>query len=340
MTVFIPGLAVLRTRLAAMETRLAVNVLRDIVDEGFGGQLPMTAAFADEFIDETGINTGASAGYRYSNEAYDTVAETAFDSYPDSNRNNTSTMRAGSNEGVGQALNFASGVTVAGCSFSLAKVGSPTGNVVARLYNATGTVGTNAVPSGAAIATSGPVDVSTVPGAIAPVRFDFPAFEVLAAGDYCVMCEFTGGDVSNNIQIGIDTSPAHAGNRAQANTIGTWTANASMDIIYELYGGSASGNLRSNANVFPYNPNVIRVVARLEGEAPGGDFDVYVSRDGGTTFTLCPLALVDGFDVGSSIYSGEVDVSGQPAGANVVFEARSQNSAFSRVHGMWVQGRE
>src|SRR5947207_971022 len=69
---------------------------------------------------------------------------------------------AGDDVATGQSFTSNGGL-LSSAQFHLAKNGSPTGTAVAKLYAATGTFGTDAKPTGAALATSGTLDVSTIP---------------------------------------------------------------------------------------------------------------------------------------------------------------------------------
>src|SRR5262249_25971905 len=57
--------------------------------------------------------------------------------------------------------------------FDLSKVGAPTGYAVAQIYAITGTFGSTAKPSGSALASSNPLDVSSLPTSFALSEFTF-----------------------------------------------------------------------------------------------------------------------------------------------------------------------
>ena len=76
-------------------------------------------------------------------------------------RNTVKNMYAGSQEQLGWAETFATGQTLTSLGIQLIKTGSPTGEIYLRIYNATGTVGTNALPTGNYIA-SGERGINTV----------------------------------------------------------------------------------------------------------------------------------------------------------------------------------
>src|SRR4051794_17327180 len=94
------------------------------------------------------------------------------DSYGQSNQSSSNELRGDNYVGAGQAFT-AAGASLGSSRFYLKKVGSPTGNVVSKLYALTGTLGTNGKPTGAALAASDAVDASTLPTSFALVTFPF-----------------------------------------------------------------------------------------------------------------------------------------------------------------------
>ena len=122
------------------------------------------------------------------------------------------------------------------CKFYLAKNGSPTGNITATLYASSGAFGTTETPTGSVLATSDTIDVSTL-GAFALVEFTFTGAEqyTLVAGNYYFIClEYAGGDISNSVYVGGDsTSHDHDGRMAYYNT--DWVSYGSADLVFYVY---------------------------------------------------------------------------------------------------------
>lgn len=139
---------------------------------------------------------------------------------------------------AGVAINLPVGKIISNIKFYGIKVNSPTGNVYAKIYNSTGTVGSTAKPTGAALATSDAVVASTFPGTIGLVDFTFTNRIYVPAGDICIACYYNGGDGSNYVEIGQSAAAAHAGNKYTTPDAVTWSADATKDIIFELYGES------------------------------------------------------------------------------------------------------
>ena len=161
-----------------------------------------------------------------------------LDSYSESNRDNYSSIGvAASRVGTGQAFTLATAKTITYSRFFVGKQGSPTGNVVAKIYTATGTVGSSAKPTGSALATSDAKDVTTLPGSYTLHDFIFPTPVALSAGDYCIVLEYSTGFIANRLLVGIDgSSPAHYGNFCFSADLITWVAASSSDHPFYLFG--------------------------------------------------------------------------------------------------------
>lgn len=139
---------------------------------------------------------------------------------------------------VGQGQAFANGVNamfVTRVFADLKKTGSPTGNIVAKIYDITGSYGTTATPTGAALATSKNVDVSKLTTSYVSTEFGFDTQYLLTAStNYVVTFEYSGGDGSNYVQIrGLATTGTHGGNRSEKT--GAWAADADDDLRFDVY---------------------------------------------------------------------------------------------------------
>lgn len=129
------------------------------------------------------------------------------------------------------------GNDLAEVDFELHKIGTPPGNMVAKLYATSGTFGTNMVPSGGALAVSDTLvadDVITSTSGSSPdtITFVFSIpFTTISSTKYCVTIEYndSGSDVNNRIFTNINTG--HAGNRGQF--ISSWVT-ATSDIRFEV----------------------------------------------------------------------------------------------------------
>ena len=166
------------------------------------------------------------------------MAEILIDSYSESNYDIPGGMCNGDAIKRGQSFTASGIKKLTSYDFYLKKaLGSPTGNAVAKLYAHSGTYGTSSVPTGSALATSDALDVSTLTGNFQLITFTFTGAQqyVLGAGYYCIAIEYSGGDVSNYIEVGLDgSSPTHSGNMIQWYT--EWTAVSTYDVIFYVYG--------------------------------------------------------------------------------------------------------
>ena len=95
-------------------------------------------------------------------------------------------------KGAAQTFTVLKKIQIDFCKFSLKKVGSPVGNAVAKIYNISGTFGTDAIPSGIPLATSDPFDISTITTLYSLYSFKFTGLNkiTLNEGQYAVSIEY------------------------------------------------------------------------------------------------------------------------------------------------------
>lgn len=194
-------------------------------------------------------------GYRYGTFTSATVGIYAtinplVDSYSESNQEYDKAMASlhpsvGSYESVvGQSFTSDNTQKLTSCKFYLKKIGSPTGNAVAKLYAHSGTYGTNSIPTGAALATSDNFDVSTLTTSYQLVEFTVTGseqYEMQSSTKYCIAFQNpTTGTINwdNRILIGVDnSSPTHDGNSFMYDGSG-WADWVSFDTCFYVYGES------------------------------------------------------------------------------------------------------
>ena len=125
--------------------------------------------------------------------------------------------------------------------FNLRKYGAPTGNITAKIYAHSGTYGTSSIPTGAALATSTTVDITTLATTNALYNFYFTVANgiTLTNGtNYTISLEYSGGDASNYLVVDHDeSSPSHGGNLATL-TGATWTEDSGKDAIFYVHTGA------------------------------------------------------------------------------------------------------
>lgn len=124
---------------------------------------------------------------------------------------------------------------VTSAQFRLQNIGSPTGNATAKLYAITGTLGTNGKPTGSALATSDPVDVSTITST-GYVTFTFPALSqywITALTNYCIALSYSSGDTNNCIRAFYTTAGTSVGN--SFSFVSSYSTSASIKANFFVY---------------------------------------------------------------------------------------------------------
>ncbi len=166
-----------------------------------------------------------------------------IDSYSETNYDASIVLANGYQLSVGQSITNISKCVLDSSKFYLYKSGSPTGDITSSIYNYTGTPGTDAVPSGSALATSDAVDVSSLPTpytSIALVTFTFSGINriTLSAGtNYIITVNYSGGDITNCAAVGDDThSPTHSGNWCQYTVASGWIGANVFATVFYAYG--------------------------------------------------------------------------------------------------------
>jgi hypothetical protein len=158
-----------------------------------------------------------------------------IDNYPTSNYAGAD-LGLGSLVAGGQALTLPA-TTITRAVFYIQNPGSLSSDVYARIYNASGTMGSSAIPSGAYLYESNSISLSTIGTSYTRITFDFTD-AVISAGNYVITIHReTLGGAQSNIQV--DSSGQHSGNTVLLNG-STWTPLATYDTIFELY-ASGSG---------------------------------------------------------------------------------------------------
>lgn len=160
-----------------------------------------------------------------------------IDTYATSNRDGDWGLLAGVRIGTGQSF-VGTGEIISNAQFLLSKTGSPTGNATAKIYAHSGTYGTSSIPTGSALATSDNFDISTLntTPTLETLSFSGANQITLTNGtNYVLTIEWNGGDASNLLSVGRDTSsPTHGGNSSTQAAGGSWSASSGTDNIFIL----------------------------------------------------------------------------------------------------------
>ena len=168
-----------------------------------------------------------------------------IDAYSVDNGAFSTSFHSTGDHGWAQSFNVTATGVLTKVTFYLIRTGSPTGNATASLYNFSGSFGSSAVPSGAALATSDNIDVSTIPTSLTLVSFYFSGANqlLLTSGEqYMISIEYGigVGDASNKIGARLDnSSPTHPGSSSQKTVNNTWST-SSHDMIFYIYVGPFS----------------------------------------------------------------------------------------------------
>lgn len=138
----------------------------------------------------------------------------------------------------GQCFTGKAGYKISSVKFKMLKVGSPTGHLVACIYNITGSYGSTGTPTGAALATSNTVNAADLPTSFDWVEFTFASPLAISAQYYAVTMQCNDGffDWQNYVTFSADsTSPAHDGNAFDYHN-SAWGAYDWLDVNFYVYG--------------------------------------------------------------------------------------------------------
>lgn len=162
-----------------------------------------------------------------------------IDSYSEINQNSTNTLSVGFFE-AGQTFNVADDTILSKATFYIKKSSTPTGNAYAKIYAITGSSGTDAVPTGAALATSDAVNVSGLTTSYALTDFTFSGANkiTLSAGiQYAVSIYYDGAAGLKQLIVGDSTTITHSGNAYTMTDAGVYSA-INKDLCFYVYGNT------------------------------------------------------------------------------------------------------
>jgi len=172
-------------------------------------------------------------------------SEDIIDSYVEANYDSYSQLEAvhpsaGAYAGLYyQAFTGQLGYNLSKAAFYLQRNASLDCVLQAQLFAISGTYGTDAVPTGSALAVSDNVDSSAVATSFGLVEFTFSTPYALTGGYYAICLVVVSATTINgtdDLWIGRDaSSPSHDGNRGWYSN-STYTPNATADIIFYVYG--------------------------------------------------------------------------------------------------------
>lgn len=163
-----------------------------------------------------------------------TVGASFMQEFPSSNQDDWH----GGKEEIGQSLALPE-IMITTSSFFIKRLGNPSGNCVVKLYNVSGTVGVDALPTGSALGVTNEIDVTSLSTSFTKVFFAYDPVPLLSASNYAIVLEFTGTyDGSNRLDYGIDwSSPTDPGNIFFTDFHGgPYSTEITQDLIYSVTG--------------------------------------------------------------------------------------------------------
>jgi len=175
-------------------------------------------------------------------------------SYPESNYDVSYSYYSGGNIYAGESFQNTSDANLDSCQFYISKGGSPTGNVYAKLYAHTGVFGTSSLPTGSALATSDALDISTLTTSISLKTFSFSGanrIALTASTYYCLEINFGGGNSSNYLSVGADSSASTYPGNSNFSSNGTTWSTSNTDRIFYIYNdidSSSSSSMSSSSS--------------------------------------------------------------------------------------------
>lgn len=293
------------------------------LSDGYGHAIRCATAGTYTFTGNTFTGYGATGST--SAAFYNNCTPTTVSSYSESNQDATTSLQdVTATSACGQSFPGNNGI-LSSIRFYLKKTGSPTGTAVAKIYAHSGTFGSTGVPTGAALATSETLTVSTltVSYALTEFKFEDPNNITLSTGtNYFVVIEYTAGSAGNTVDVGRDgSSPGHGGNFATYAS-STWSAVSTSDACFYVYsGGAIILNLGTSSP--PTVRNDLGCSTSLNTSVP-------IEINGVTEGTRCAMIGSGGAEDGNILLEGYANSNGELAGSfagttpqNVIVLARN-----------------
>lgn len=312
----------LRSRLATAERNIAINTLRDIIDAGWA-YLLMIAGIADEFEDETGVDSVASAGETYNSSGayYTNLGAMANLSYAGVTFSSGTSLTNPGNAFDGNTSTFASAAGLNGNPHDLViDFGEDNEQYVdGVIYNH----GSRAW-SGSPIATQ--------------IWHSDDGAAWVAHGDAFNVTYNSGqGDQTKVLASQPNTKHRYYRYRvANVGANGTWEF---VEIQLRAYAREVM-SLVSEAFAAGDAPNIARAVLLhepVDTVALNDDAIIEVSRDDGETWSAGALENQGAFDATTNVLAAEIELSGQPSGSDVRWRFSTPGGAQQRLHGVYLQ---
>lgn len=184
-------------------------------------------------------NAHGHAHIRFTGGGTNNGSLTISDSYSETNRDGDFYLSSAEKLAVSQSFTPSFTGKIGLCKLFCKKLGSPTGNIVVKIFAHTGVYGTNSQPTGAALATSDNVNITTLTTTRALISFTFSGAQQISltsGTNYVAVVFYSGGDGSNDLYVGSDnSSPTALGNSASSTDGTTFTGDYGRDIPFYIY---------------------------------------------------------------------------------------------------------
>lgn len=165
-----------------------------------------------------------------------------IDSYSETNQDNVYFLYGALNTTVGQAIVNINSVNLIQAKFYIKKTLNPTGTCRAVVYMCTGIPGSTGKGIGSVLAGSDTIDVTILPTSYTLTSFTFSTpYTLLANTNYVIGLEYTGGNATNHVDIGVNGGAGGAGHPGNTCTATPgWTSVSNRDTCFYTYASTTS----------------------------------------------------------------------------------------------------
>ena len=224
--------------------------------------------YATDGAAQSAYVTNASAlELDYMEYANDAAAQAAYvtssgsgllDSYGEGNQSTYWNLASDASGSMGgQAFTLAADDQIVSVKFWVKKSAGGSGTYTVELYAATGTVGTDATPTGSVLATVSQ-NISALTTEYALVEYTFSTPYDATAGDYWVGVKNNNNAATGIVIMGVDnTSPTHGGNGGYYD--GSWHTGG--DVCFYLYGPAITLQSYSESTIIQQGSYSLKGVA-------------------------------------------------------------------------------
>jgi len=287
----------------ALRIELILESFHRMVADAQAGAEPFQDGWRDVLTDESSLDSALSNHQSYNaGDYYEPSA------YQDLNQTGGSSALIGpaNNKSLGQAITFAEAVSISSLWFRVRREGTPgngSATVVARIYAASGTIGTSGVPTGAVLATSTGVQANDLQTSLAYQEFTLSSPVALSAGDYVVVVtdtDQTNYDGSNYIIAEYSNTTVHAGNYCAQAADDSWAANSGYDLVFRVELSNSANMtvtfLAYEASGEPAESQAIICIYAVDSITLNTDLIIEVSLDDGANWEQVTMSLYGNYD--------------------------------------------